>query len=97
MSLHFSPLPVDPTSVTALKFEGEVGVLGIKVSALPEVETEAFDGTPRNPSSCFTLLVSSLISSASEGMIVIELISVAVVSGIQDSPTGSWSIVDCCE
>lgn len=51
VSSHFSPLPVDPTSVTELKFDGEVGVFGINVSALPDVDTEALDGTPRNPSS----------------------------------------------
>lgn len=47
MSSHFSPLPVDPTSVTELRLEGEVGALGIKVSALPDVDTDVFDGTPK--------------------------------------------------
>lgn len=47
VSSHFSPLPVDPTSVTELRLEGEVGALGIKVSALPDVDTDVFDGTPK--------------------------------------------------
>lgn len=46
VSSHFSPL-VEPTSVTALKLDGEVGALGTKVSALPEVETEVLVGTPK--------------------------------------------------
>lgn len=62
VSSDFSPLPVEPTRVTALRFEGEVGALGIKVSALPEVETEAFEGTPKKPS-CGTMVTSSMISS----------------------------------
>lgn len=97
-SSHFSPLPVEPTRVTALRFEGDVGALGIKVSALPDVETEAaFDGTPKKPSSCGTLLKSIVVSSSTSVLtIVTGLISVAVVSGIQESPTGSRSVVDCC-
>lgn len=65
ISSHFSPLPVDPTSVTALRFEGEGGALGTNVSALPDVETEVFEGTPKNPSSCGALLDSSIVSSTS--------------------------------
>lgn len=49
-SLLSPPLPVDPTNVTVLRFEGEVGPLGTSVSELPEAEIE--DGTPRNPSAC---------------------------------------------
>lgn len=94
---HFSPLPVDPTRVTALKFDGEFGALGTRVSELPEVETELFEGTPRKPSSCGWFFTSPMISSTSvPWTIVIGLISGAVVSGIHDSPTGSWSVVDCC-
>lgn len=96
VSLSFSPLPVDPTSVTELKFEGEVGALGTSVSALPEVETDVFVGTPRKPSSCGALLISSIVSSASVLWIIVTEPSVVVLSGIQDKPTSSTSVVDCC-
>lgn len=97
VSSHFSPLPVEPTSVTALRFDGDPGAVGIRVSALPEVDTEVFDGTPRKPSSCCAGLVSSIVSSTSlPWMIVTGLISDAVDSGIHDRPTGSMSVVDCC-
>jgi hypothetical protein len=98
VSSHLSPLPVEPTSVTELRFDGDVGALGIKVSALPDVDTVAFDGTPKKPSSCGALLVtSSVVSSSSDAIMFIGLASIVVVSGIQDNPTGSWSVVDCCE
>lgn len=51
VSSHFSPLPVDPTSVTALRLDGDDGALGTKVSTLPEVDTDVFAGTPKNPCS----------------------------------------------
>lgn len=47
VSSPLSQLPVDPTKVTALKFDGDVGALGIKVSTLPDVETDGLDGTPK--------------------------------------------------
>lgn len=45
------PLPVDPTSVTALRFEGDMGDVGMSVSELPDVDTDELPGTPRKPSS----------------------------------------------
>lgn len=97
VSSHFSQLPVDPTKVTELRFDGDPGAVGISVSELPDVETEVFEGTPRKPSSCGTGLASSIVSSTSlPWMIVTGLISDAVDSGIHDNPTGSVSVVDCC-
>ena len=55
------PLPVEPINVTLLRFEGDVGALGTRVSALPEADIEV--GTPRNPSSCLTFLLTSTTSS----------------------------------
>lgn len=97
VSSHLSPLPVEPTRVTALRLDGDDGALGIKVSTLPEVETDAFDGTPKNPWSCGSCAGFSLTSSTSvPWTIVTGLISTVVVSGIHDSPIGSRSVVDCC-
>ncbi len=43
------PLPVDPTNVTLLTLDGDVGALGTSVSELPDAEIDC--GTPKNPSS----------------------------------------------
>lgn len=87
------PLPVDPTSVTLLTFEGDVGALGTRVSALPEAEIE--DGTPRKPSDCgILLLLGSIVSSMSVEWIIVvtsgltstSVISVVTVSAIHGRP-----------
>jgi hypothetical protein len=45
VSSHFSQLPVEPTRVTLLTFDGDDGPLGTSVSALPDADID--DGTPK--------------------------------------------------
>lgn len=87
------PLPVDPMRVTALRFEGDMGDVGMSVSELPDVDTEELVGTPRNPSSCVITFFddsevspSAFSSSIFVSWIIVTGPSAVVVSGIHDSP-----------